>query len=59
MNSAACRRARRAIHLVLGQQWRSRRELEVRRGAATPRADIDLIRKRLRDATADAKGQKP
>ena len=30
-----------------------------KRGAATPRADIDLIGKRLRDATADAKGQKP
>ena len=29
-----------------------------KRGAATPKADIDLIRKRLRDAAADAKGLK-
>jgi phage-related protein len=28
-----------------------------KRGAATPKADMDLIKKRLRDATADAKGQ--
>ena len=28
-----------------------------KRGAATPKADIDLIKKRLRDATPDAKGQ--
>jgi phage-related protein len=31
---------------------------KAKRGAATPKAEVDLIRKRLRDATADAKGQK-
>jgi phage-related protein len=30
-----------------------------KRGTATPKADIDLIKSRLRDATEDAKGQKP
>jgi phage-related protein len=30
-----------------------------KRGTATPRADMDLIKKRLRDATEDAKGHKP
>ena len=30
-----------------------------KRGTATPKADIDLIKKRLRDATEDAKGGNP
>jgi phage-related protein len=30
-----------------------------KRGTTTPKAEIDLITKRLRDATADAKGNKP
>jgi phage-related protein len=30
-----------------------------KRGTTTPKAEIDLIKSRLRDATEDAKGQKP
>jgi phage-related protein len=30
-----------------------------KRGIATPKTELDLIKKRLRDATADAKGQRP
>ena len=30
-----------------------------KRGIATPKAEIDLIKKRLREATEDAKGQTP
>lgn len=30
-----------------------------KRGIATPKTNIDLIKKRLRDATEDAKGPKP
>lgn len=30
-----------------------------KRGIATSKADLDLIKKRLRDATADAKGRTP